>query len=225
MTDTPPRLNDIDFVGLTEHIQGLLEQVENLPLPKVQEEVFELLNCIDLLHRETFSRILERIETVAPDLVSEFERDLAIRTVLMLYNFIPEETEPARSPHSTFIPLDQITISPGIKRPIWIPGGSLSEIPPRTFKAQKFEDVDVLLCNLDGELYAYRNACLDSILPLDRGKLEENILICPWHNCRYDMRTGAIQNGTGLKLEKFPVKVDNQGRFAVGFNIPSYSFK
>jgi 3-phenylpropionate/trans-cinnamate dioxygenase ferredoxin subunit len=143
----------------------------------------------------------------------------------MLYNFIPEETAPAQSLNSTFIPLDQITISPGIRRPIWIPGGNLTDIPAGTFRAQKFEDVDVLLCHLDGELYAYRNACLDSILTLDRGKLEENILVCPWHNCRYDMRTGAIQNGTGLKLEKFPVKVDDQGRFTVGFNIPSYSFK
>ena len=225
MADTPPRLNDADFAGLTEHIQKLLEKFEGLPLPKVQEDVFELLNCMDLLHREAFSRMLERIETAAPELIPEFERDLVIHMVLMLYNFLPEESEPLHSPNATFIPLDQLSISPAIKMPVWIPGGRVAELQPGNFRAQKFEDVDVLLVNLEGELYAYRNACLNSILPLDRGRLEGNILICPWHNCRYDLRTGEIQNGSGLKLEKFPVKAGADGRFAVGFNIPKYPSK
>jgi nitrite reductase/ring-hydroxylating ferredoxin subunit len=220
MSETPPRLNDTDFADLTEHIRDLLEKFEGLPFPNVKEDVFELLNCLDFLHRETLSRMLERIEMVAPALIPEFERDYAIRATLMLYNFMPEEPQAASSASSTFIPLDQITVSPAIKMPVWIPGGNIAEIPPGTFKAKTFEDVEVLLGNLEGQLYAYQNACLDSILPLDRGQLEGHLLICPWHGCHYDLRSGEIQNGSGLKLKKYPLKVGQDGRFTVGFNIP-----
>ena len=51
MADRPPRLNDADFEKLTAHIEGLLQEFEDLPLPKVREDIFELLNCLDFLHR------------------------------------------------------------------------------------------------------------------------------------------------------------------------------
>ncbi|MDX1522598.1 MAG: Rieske (2Fe-2S) protein [Anaerolineae bacterium] len=224
MADQPPRLTDADFAGLTQHIQELLAKAEALPFPNVQEDLFELLNSLDLLHREVFSRMLERVEVAAPDLIPEFERDLAIRTVLMLYDFLPEEAEPDSTGNATFIPLDQITVSPGLKRPIWLPGGTVSDILPGTCIARTIEDVQVLLCNIEGQLYAYKNACLDSILPLDKGHLEGHMLTCPWHNCRYDLKSGEIQNGSGLKLEQYPIKFGDDGRFTIGFNIPKYSY-
>jgi len=106
--------------------------------------------------------------------------------------------------------------------PVWIPGGYLDDLPPGTMRSQKFEDVDVLLGNVNGEIFALRNACLDSILPLSAGQLDGPLLICPWHGCQYDVRTGEIQNGSRRKLETFPVMVGENGRFSVGFNIPEY---
>ena len=55
MADKSPRLNDADFEKLTEHIEGLLQKFEDLPLPKVREDIFELLNCLDFLHREALT--------------------------------------------------------------------------------------------------------------------------------------------------------------------------
>ena len=66
-----------------------------------------------------------------------------------------------------------------------------------------------------------RNACLTSILPLSSGHIEADILVCPWHNCRYNIRTGEIQNGSGLTLETYPVRVSEDGQFRVGLNIPA----
>ena len=224
MTDhLPDRLTDADFAELADHIQSLLARFNNLPAGDVKEDVFELLNSFDLLHREVFARWLELMERQAPHLLLALEQDFAIQTLLMLYGFIPEETVPTRPDSSvSFIPLDQLTVSPGLKQPIWLPGGHIDDIPPGTMAAKTFEDVRVLLCHIDGQLHAYHNGCIDSILPLDRGRLDGYMLTCPWHDCQYDLRTGEIQNGSGLKLEQYPVKVGEDGRFTVGFNIPKY---
>ncbi len=228
MSDPIPRLNDVDFSALTAHIQSLLESLESLPYPKVQEQTFELLNCMDMLHREALTRLLDLINAKAPSLVPELEKDFAVQTLLMLYNFVPEAPTAATEPSNAagmaapFIALDDIqTMS--IKMPIWIPGGRISELAPGTMKAKIFDGEHVLLCRVADEIFALHNACLDSILPLQPGKMEGYILTCPWHNCQYDVRTGEIQNGSRLTIETYPVKTGEDGRFTVGFNIPTYS--
>ena len=53
------------------------------------------------------------------------------------------------------------------------------------------DDVPVLLTNLAGEVFAFRNGCAVDGLPLEGSRLtEDGVLVCPWHNCAYDARTG-----------------------------------
>lgn len=224
MEKISPYFSDDDYVELTLHIQNLLDQLEQLPHPQIKEMVFDLLGSIDMMHREALARLLILSQQQAPHLVEVLEQDMVIRSVLALYELIQiDEDQPAQpAGQITFIPLDQVGVSPAIKMPVWIPGGYLDDLPPGTIRSQKFEDVDVLLANVEGEIFALRNACLDSILPLATGQLEGTILICPWHGCRYDIRTGEIQNGSQRKVETFPVTVAENGRFSVGFNISPY---
>lgn len=224
MEKISPYFSDDDYVELTLHIQNLLDQLERLPQPQIKEMVFDLLGGIDMMHREALARLLILSQQHAPHLLKVLEQDVVIRSVLALYELIQlEEIQPAQPAGQViFIPLDQVGVSPTIKMPVWIPGGYLADLPPGNMRSQKFEDVDVLLVNVEGGIFALRNACLDSILPLSTGQLEGTILICPWHGCRYDIRTGEIQNGSGRKLETFPVTVADHGRFSVGFNIPPY---
>ena len=222
--------SDEDFNTLMLQVQHLLDELEQLPHPKVKETVFDLLGSIDMMHREALVRMLLLAQKHTPELTPYLEDDFVIQNVLSLYELVEgEEQQESKSSvetaNVTFIPLEQIEVSPAIKKPIWIPGGNISDIAPNTFRAQKFEDVEVLLCNLEGGIFALRNACLDSILPLSLGHLEEDIFVCPWHNCRYDVRTGEIQNGSGLKLETYPVKVGEGGQFMVGFNIPHWQLQ
>lgn len=222
----PPRLDDPNFEKLTAHIQGLLEGVESLPFPKVQAEMYELLNCLDLLHREALTRLLELIESRAPEIKLDMANDFAIQTLMMLYNFVPDDSLPDNGPptwtrNSAVIPVGQIEVAPAIKMPVWIPGGAVGDFPPNSLRSQLFEDESVLLCRVGEEIFAVQNACLDSVLPLDRGSLDGYELSCPWHGCRYDIRSGEIQNGSGLRLATFPVKIEGE-RFLVGFNIPEH---
>ena len=52
-------------------------------------------------------------------------------------------------------------------------------------------DVPVLLANLAVEVFAFRNGCAVDGLPLEGSRLTgDGVLVCPWHNCAYDARTG-----------------------------------
>ena len=53
------------------------------------------------------------------------------------------------------------------------------------------DDKEILVINLDGEPYAFRNICpVDGRNPLDGGRLTNSVIVCPWHNCAYDARSG-----------------------------------
>ena len=65
------------------------------------------------------------------------------------------------------------------------------------------------------EVYAIQNQCVDSILPIDRGRLEEHYLICPWHGCKYDLKTGIAINKPKKQLDTFVVNIEKDGLLKV----------
>ena len=65
----------------------------------------------------------------------------------------------------------------------------------------------MLLCNVAGEVYAFRNACPGSDLPLDGGRLRDFTLLCPWHNYVFDARTGKRLDGDEGRLAVIPVAI------------------
>ncbi|MGI9080786.1 MAG: NifU family protein [Thermoleophilaceae bacterium] len=78
-----------------------------------------------------------------------------------------------------------------LKRPVFLDAGTLDELAPGEMKAVESEGKSILIVNVEGEPYAFRNVCpVDGRLPLDGGRLAGNVLVCPWHNCGYDARTG-----------------------------------
>jgi Fe-S cluster biogenesis protein NfuA/nitrite reductase/ring-hydroxylating ferredoxin subunit len=82
------------------------------------------------------------------------------------------------------------------------------------------DDVPVLLVNLAGEVYAFRNGCPVDGLPLEGARLtEDGVLVCPWHNCAYDARSGKrldAPDEPGLGV--VPVAVQ-EGRLRVAVNV------
>jgi nitrite reductase/ring-hydroxylating ferredoxin subunit len=83
----------------------------------------------------------------------------------------------------------------------------VESFPPGTLKGLVVEGLPILLCNLNGEFFGYRNVCAGSALPMDGGKLNGYVLLCPWHNCLYDVRTGKRVDGRSGRLEVIPVAV------------------
>ncbi len=94
-----------------------------------------------------------------------------------------------------------------IRQPRWVEVGALEEFPEGDIRALWPEGRGVLLVRLDGEIYAHQNGCPPgSGLALHLGGLTGSTLICPWHGCRYDLRTGKRLDTEG-KLDVLPVAV------------------
>ena len=79
----------------------------------------------------------------------------------------------------------------GLRKPVFVEAGKLEELAPGEMKAVDVDGTSVLIVNVQGEPYAFKNHCaLEARLPLDGGRLAGSALVCPWHNCGYDARTG-----------------------------------
>ena len=69
---------------------------------------------------------------------------------------------------------------------------STDGIPPGVMRKVRLGDKDVVLANVDGKYYAIGNVCTHEEGPLDEGILDKYEIECPWHNSRFDLRTGAV---------------------------------
>lgn len=83
-----------------------------------------------------------------------------------------------------------------------------SEIAPGTTRRVVVGGTGVLLCNVDGEIYAIEDICTHDGGPLDQGDLEGACIMCPRHGATFDVRTGdALTLPAVLPVMKFPVEI------------------
>lgn len=79
----------------------------------------------------------------------------------------------------------------GLRKPVFEKVAKLGDLSPGGLMAVEAAGQSILLANVDGEAYAFRNVCpTDERSPLDGGRLAGAALVCPWHNCAYDARSG-----------------------------------
>ena len=68
----------------------------------------------------------------------------------------------------------------------------------------------IALFRHEGEFYATDNVCTHAFALLSDGFLEEGCIECPWHQARFDIRTGKALCAPATKdLQTYPVKVDD----------------
>jgi Fe-S cluster biogenesis protein NfuA/nitrite reductase/ring-hydroxylating ferredoxin subunit len=128
--------------------------------------------------------------------------------------------EALRSRYPGFVELRAEEAAPlvqlgSLRRPVFVDARVAPE--PGTLEAVEADGVSVVLANVAGEVYAFRNGCAVDGRPLDGGRLTGSVLVCPWHNCAYDARSGKRADGEdGPALAVVPVAQDGEGvRIAV----------
>jgi nitrite reductase/ring-hydroxylating ferredoxin subunit/Fe-S cluster biogenesis protein NfuA len=260
-----------------------MEEIED---ERTREEVFALLEGIDVLHRQALGRLLDLVGTLGGrGLAERVSQDPIVQTVLEMYD-LPEADERTQVEHAlenvypyfkshggklevlgvetgrvrvrlsgscegcpgTATTLQRVVEEalregfPGFRelvaeeppppasgkpiqlgrkthrRPRWVSVGYLEDLEPGEIRALRPEGTALLLVRLDGEVYAYRNGCPPgSALALHLGSLEGSTLVCPWHGCRYDVRTGKREDDEEGKLAALPVAVgEGEIKIAVG---------
>lgn len=114
-----------------------------------------------------------------------------------------------------------------MRRPKWAAVGGLEDLERGEMRSIRPEGAPLLLIRLDdGEVYAFRDGCPPgSALTLHLGRLEGSTLLCPWHGCRYDARSGkrvdenddATEARGADSLQVLPVAVrEGEIKVAVG---------
>ena len=277
-----------EFQHLLEWLGTGLERMEGIEDERTREEVFALLEGIDVLHRQALGRLLDLVTDLGGSgLAERVSQDPVVRTLLEMYD-LPEADErtqveralegvyPYFESHGgklevlgveegrvrvrlsgscegcpgTATTLERVVEEalregfPGFRelvaeepppttpatgrpiqlgrkpqrRPRWVSVGYLEDLEPGEIRALRPEGTALLLVRLDGEVYAYRNGCPPgSALALHLGRLEGSTLVCPWHGCRYDVRTGKREDGGEGELAALPVAVGaGEIRVAVG---------
>ena len=75
------------------------------------------------------------------------------------------------------------------------------------------------IVELDGELVAHSTVCPHWLGPLEAGKREGSVVACPWHDYRFDLRTGRSCDGRGLRLGPAPrVRTGPDGQVRVAWD-------
>ncbi|MEG3586832.1 MAG: Rieske 2Fe-2S domain-containing protein [Actinomycetota bacterium] len=76
-----------------------------------------------------------------------------------------------------------------------------------------FEDIGdygIVVCRVDGELYAIEDNCSHADTPLSEGRLRSHNLTCPLHGTSFDVRTGEHSGPPAYEgVLCFTVKVED----------------
>ncbi|MEO6168060.1 MAG: Rieske 2Fe-2S domain-containing protein [Chitinophagales bacterium] len=212
--------SDQEYQDLAQKIQMMVEEAEKLPHPYSKEIVFTLLQNFDMLHREALSRLLKMIDAHAPELREEMEADFAVHSLFALYDLFEDEIiSPKKVPRTLgdFIQKAEQDFAKD-RKPIWVPSGNISDLNPDLLYFKEFEGEKALLCKVEDEVFAFQSNCVGSALSLEFGTVKNHNLICPWHGCIYDVRTGELAGRPGEKLKLFPTSIEENGNFKIGFN-------
>lgn len=188
MADPKP---PVDLELELQRLERIIGSFENDPDVAVRERVAELVESVDIVHRELVWKVGQKIHEADPAL---FERVLAdpIPSLLFeMYGLVAPAAKDADTENEPTLLIGLDALAATIPAPYsWFRAAAPDELPEGAFIARDVEGERILLARLDGAVHAYVDQCPGSPLTLNAGVIRDGILLCPWHDCRFDLRTG-----------------------------------
>ena len=84
----------------------------------------------------------------------------------------------------------------------------VGDVPDGGMKSVEVEGTPIVLCRVEGQVYAVGNLCTHDNGPLSGGSLEGAAIECPRHGARFDVRTGqVICLPAPVPIPSYPVRV------------------
>lgn len=84
----------------------------------------------------------------------------------------------------------------------------ITDLEPGSCLSVEVEGYGIALFNVNGTIYALDNTCLHAGGPLGEGTLHGEIVECPWHGWRFNVRTGERPANPDFKVGCYSVKVE-----------------
>jgi NAD(P)H-dependent nitrite reductase small subunit len=85
---------------------------------------------------------------------------------------------------------------------------SVRDLPPGSGMTVEVDGKPVAVFNCDGAFFAIDDTCPHQGGPLGEGEVEGMVVTCPWHEWRYDVRTGVNVDDDACKVATYPVRID-----------------
>ncbi len=206
-------LSDSEYELLTSQTEDLVAQIDHLPYPKVKEDVHELLQNLDMLHREGLTRLFKEILINYPDLHTKMEGDKAVNLLFSLYDLFHTDIQNAA------LTREELLGNNGSKYPRWIPVGNVKGLKENTAYKYAEEGENILICKTEGNVFGIKNCCGNTALPLDGAAIEKGYIICPWHGCAYLLADGIMETNPMQKLKKYPITISEDGEIRLGLDM------
>lgn len=91
----------------------------------------------------------------------------------------------------------------------FIPVAQAADLRPGTCLAVELPEFGVALFNIEGEIYALDNTCPHAGGPLGEGCLDGDIIACPWHGWKFNIRSGeCLKNPSpSWRVPRFETRV------------------
>lgn len=87
---------------------------------------------------------------------------------------------------------------------------TVEEVPPGTGKVVQLDGLRIALFNVEGSFYAIDDTCTHEEASLAEGTLYGEIVACPKHGSRFNLRTGRVLSLPAVvPVNTYPVKVED----------------
>jgi naphthalene 1,2-dioxygenase system ferredoxin subunit len=91
----------------------------------------------------------------------------------------------------------------------WMTVADRASVGPDSVVAVKAGDLDIALYNIEGQFYATSNVCTHAHALLSDGWLDGDVIECPLHGGRFEVKTGkGLGAPITCDLKTFPVRVE-----------------
>jgi nitrite reductase/ring-hydroxylating ferredoxin subunit len=84
-----------------------------------------------------------------------------------------------------------------------------ADLKPNQMKPVNANGKPILLVNLEGTYYAIGNKCTHMQCTLTNGELKGEIVQCPCHGSRFNLKTGKVVGLAAVPEPKYDLKIEN----------------
>ncbi len=88
----------------------------------------------------------------------------------------------------------------------------VTDLPPGAMRTVEWEDVEIMVVNCDGDLFAVEDRCSHDDGPLAEGEIDGTACTveCPRHGALFDLRSGKPKTLPAyVPIETFPVLIED----------------
>jgi nitrite reductase (NADH) small subunit len=86
--------------------------------------------------------------------------------------------------------------------------GALADFPVGRVREIIADGHVLAVARIGDEVFALDGLCPHQGGPLGQGKLVGEVVICPWHQFSFEMRTGFCTSSRGLAQKRFEVRLE-----------------